>query len=173
MAGSVNRVILVGRLGKDPEVKYTKTGLAIGSASLATDGPPKNGEKGVTEWHRLVLFDKQAETLAKHMRKGGTIYVEGRIQTREWDDQKSGEKRYVTEIVVSQVTFLGSGRNDGSEGDHGEDRGHRSQQGQGSRANTGGGGRQQANSNTQHGTWQNDYENGPAASYPDDDDIPF
>lgn len=172
MAGSVNRVILVGRLGKDPEVKYTQNGLAIGSASLATDNPGRNGEKGTTEWHRLVLFDKQAESLAKFKRKGDSIYVEGRIQTREWDDKKSGEKRYVTEIVVSQVTFMG-GRNDGGDGDHSEERGQRSQQGQGARTNTGGGGRQQANSNTQQGTWQSDYENGPAASYPDDDDIPF
>lgn len=108
---SVNKVILVGNLGSDPEVKYLPSGMAVANFNIATtekwtgkDGNP--GEK--TEWHRIVVFGKTAENCQKYLKKGRQIYVEGRIQTREWND-KEGNKRTTTEIVANQVTFLGSG----------------------------------------------------------------
>lgn len=106
---SVNKVILIGNLGKDPELKYTQSGTAVCSFNLATtekwsDQAGKAQEK--TEWHRITVWKKQAENCAKYLRKGSSAYIEGRIQTRSWDDQ-SGQKRYSTEIVADNVKFLG------------------------------------------------------------------
>jgi single-strand DNA-binding protein len=107
---SVNKVILVGNLGKDPELRYTQSGVPFCSFSLATtdnwtDQSGQRQEK--TEWHRITVWKKQAENCAKYLRKGSSAYVEGRLQTRSWDDQ-SGQKRYSTEIVADNVKFLGS-----------------------------------------------------------------
>lgn len=107
---SVNKVILVGNLGKDPELRYTQSGVAFCSFSLATtdnwtDQSGQRQEK--TEWHRITVWKKQAENCAKYLRKGSSAYVEGRLQTRSWDDQ-SGQKRYSTDIVADSVKFLGS-----------------------------------------------------------------
>jgi len=107
---SVNKVILVGRLGKDPEVKYTQNGVAVASFSLATDEQWKNkeGEKQQkTTWHNLVLWDKLAEIAGQYLTKGQQIYVEGKLQTRKWED-KDGNTRYTTEIVIANLVMLGS-----------------------------------------------------------------
>ncbi|MBU0507742.1 single-stranded DNA-binding protein [bacterium] len=111
MAGTVNRVILVGRLGKDPEIKYTPSGMALATFSLATDESRKDSEgnrQQITEWHNIVLWGKQAEIAGEFLRKGKLIYVEGRLQTRSWDDAQSGEKRYRTEVQGNRFVMLGS-----------------------------------------------------------------
>ncbi|MDD5307147.1 MAG: single-stranded DNA-binding protein [Deltaproteobacteria bacterium] len=149
MAEGVNRVILVGNLGKDPEVRFTQGGTAQCKFSMATTESYNNnvGERQErTEWHNIVVWGKQAETVGKFLAKGRQVYVEGRIQTRSYDD-KEGKKRYITEINANRVIFLG-GRGDGG----GRDAGHGGQ-GDG-QAPTGG-----------HGS-------GPDFS-PADDDIPF
>ena len=115
MAGSVNRVILLGRLGKDPEVKYTQSGQALARVSLATDDRRKD-ESGnwvdQTEWHNIVLFGKQAETAGEYAKKGSLVYVEGKLRYRSWDDKESGQKRYMTEIWGDRWQFVGP-RQDG------------------------------------------------------------
>jgi len=107
---SVNKVILVGRLGRDPEVRYTSGGQAVCNFTLATDESYKDraGERQKrTEWHRIVLWGKLAEIAQQYVKKGMLIYVEGRIQTRQWDD-RSGQKRTTTEIVGSVMRMLSS-----------------------------------------------------------------
>lgn len=109
--GSVNKVILVGNLGRDAELRYTQGGAAVLSANLATTDVwhDKGGQRQEkTEWHRLVMWGKSAESLAEYLTKGKQVYVEGQIQTRQWDD-KDGNKRYTTEIKVVKVTLLGGG----------------------------------------------------------------
>jgi single-strand DNA-binding protein len=113
--GSVNKVLLVGNLGRDIELRYTSGGTAVGNLGLATTDvwTDKNGQRQEkTEWHRVVLWGKTAETLQEYLLKGRQIYVEGRLQTRQWDD-RDGNKRYTTEIRADRVVLLG-GR--GSEG---------------------------------------------------------
>lgn len=108
--GSVNKVILVGHLGKDPDVRYTPSGDAVADLSLATKEVFKNkeGERTErTEWHNLVLWRGQAEFAKEWLKKGQLVYAEGRLQTRKWED-KEGQKRYKTEIQVDQITTLGS-----------------------------------------------------------------
>jgi single-strand DNA-binding protein len=110
----MNRVTLIGRLGKDPEVRYTPNGKAVGNFSIATDEKwtDKSGQKHeATEWHRIVCWDKQAELCAEYLSKGRQVAIEGRIETREWTN-KEGVKQYTTEIVASHVEFLG-GKEDG------------------------------------------------------------
>jgi single-strand DNA-binding protein len=112
MANSVNKVILVGRLGKDPEVKYTQAGVPVARFTLATDESWKdqNGEKQQrTEWHNIVLWRGLAEVAEKFLRKGSQIYLEGKIRTRSWDD-KEGNKKYTTEIIGDTFTMLDSKR---------------------------------------------------------------
>jgi single-strand DNA-binding protein len=109
--GSVNKVILVGNLGRDSELRYTPGGAAVATLNLATTEVwnDKQGQKQEkTEWHRVVLWGKQAESLQEYLVKGKQIYVEGRLQTRQWDD-KDGNKRYTTEIKADRVTLLGGG----------------------------------------------------------------
>jgi single-strand DNA-binding protein len=108
---SVNKVILIGNLGKDPEVRFTQTGSAVANFSIATseqwnDRDGKRQER--TEWHNIVVWGKQAETCGQYLAKGRQVYVEGSIRTRSYDD-KNGNKRYVTEIVAQRVRFLGGG----------------------------------------------------------------
>lgn len=107
---SVNRVILVGRLGRDPETRYTGAGQAVCNFSLATDESfrDRNGERQKrTEWHKIVVWGKQAEIAQQYLKKGSLIYVEGRIQSREWTD-KEGQKRTSFEIVANNFRMLGS-----------------------------------------------------------------
>jgi len=112
---SVNRVILVGRLGRDPETRYTGGGQAVANFSVATDETFKdrNGERQKrTEWHKIVVWGKQAEIAQQYLKKGSLIFIEGRIQSREWQD-KEGQKRTSFEIVASNFRMLG-GRADGA-----------------------------------------------------------
>lgn len=116
MAGGVNRAIVVGNLGSDPEVRFTQTGQAVANFRLATNESwtDKNGEKqDRTEWHRIIVWGKQAELCGQFLKKGRQVYVEGRLQTREWAD-KEGKKNYTTEITANSVVFLGSGPRDGA-----------------------------------------------------------
>ena len=114
MARSVNKVILVGNVGKEPEIKFASNGNAIANFSLATSErfKDKSGEwQERTEWHSLVAYQRTAEIIRDYVKKGSKLYVEGRIQTRSWDDQASGQKRYKTEIVVNDLVLL-SGRDE-------------------------------------------------------------
>lgn len=109
--GSVNKVILVGNLGRDAELRYTPGGAAVATINMATtevwnDKAGQRQEK--TEWHRVVLWGKSAESLTEYLTKGKQIYVEGRLQTRQWDD-KDGNKRYMTEIRGDRIVLLGGG----------------------------------------------------------------
>jgi single-strand DNA-binding protein len=107
---SVNKVILIGNLGADPEVRYAPSGSAIANVTLATtrNWKDKNGEKQeATEWHRVVFYDKLAEIVGEYLKKGRQIYVEGRLQTRKWQD-KEGHDRYTTEVVAQEMQMLGS-----------------------------------------------------------------
>lgn len=110
MASGVNKVILIGRLGNDPEVRYTTNGGAVANFSLATNESwtDKQGQKQErTEWHRVIVWGKMGELCGQYLSKGRQAYVEGRLQTRDWTD-KEGHKRYTTEIVAQSVQFLGS-----------------------------------------------------------------
>jgi len=105
---SVNKVILVGNLGKDPELRYTPSGAAVATFSLATTNPFKDREGNKqTEWHNIVAWRQLAEICGKYLHKGKQVYIEGRIQTRSYDD-RDGNKRYITEIVADQMQMLGS-----------------------------------------------------------------
>ncbi len=115
--GSVNRVILVGNLGADPDLKYTQNGKAVCNLSVATNEvwKDKSGQKQEkTEWHRVNVWGDQAENCSKYLAKGRMVYIEGRLQTRSWDD-KDGKKRYSTEIVTDRVVFLGGGDGEGKQ----------------------------------------------------------
>jgi single-strand DNA-binding protein len=108
----VNKVIIVGRLGADPEIKSVGNQQSVARLSIATSEQwtGKDGQKQErTEWHRVVVWGRQAENCAKHLAKGRQVYVEGRLQTRSWEDQASGQKKYATEIVANTVQFLGGG----------------------------------------------------------------
>ena len=102
---SLNKVTLIGNLGADPDVRSTGSGQTVANFSIATTEKWQGGEK--TEWHRVVVFGKQADTCKEYLSKGRQIYVEGRLQTRQWDD-KTGNKRYTTEVIAQRVLFLGS-----------------------------------------------------------------
>ena len=107
---SVNKVILVGRLGKDPEVRRAQSGLAVATISLATSHYSKDehgNRKEETEWHRVVFLDRKAEIAEQYLKKGNQIYIEGRLKTRKWTDQQ-GIERYMTEIIADQLQMLGS-----------------------------------------------------------------
>jgi len=118
MAKSVNKVILLGNVGKEPEFKVTPSGVPIATFSLATSDrtKDKSGEwQDRTEWHNVVAFQRTAEVVRDYVKKGSKLYVEGKIQTRSWDDQASGQKRYRTEILVNDISLL-SGREDSGSG---------------------------------------------------------
>ena len=113
---SVNKVILVGNLGKDPELRYTPSGVAVASFSMATTErfKDKNGEKQTkTEWHNIIYWRNLAEICGKYLHKGKQIYVEGKIQNRSYDD-KDGNKRYISEVVINDMQMIGS-RDDGQQ----------------------------------------------------------
>jgi single-strand DNA-binding protein len=115
MAG-VNKVILIGNLGRDPELRYTAGGTAVANFTVATteNWTGKTGQREErTEWHRIVAWGRTAELCAQYLAKGRTVYVEGRIQSREWED-KEGQKRKTTEIVANTVQFLGGPRGAGA-----------------------------------------------------------
>lgn len=110
---SINRVFVMGRLGQDPDLRYTQNQFPVATLSVATSEfrSNKEGQKQeTTEWHRIVVWGKQAENCNKYLKKGRAVFVEGRIQTRSWDD-KNGQKRFSTEIVANNVQFMPSGDN--------------------------------------------------------------
>jgi single-strand DNA-binding protein len=152
MPKSVNKVILLGNVGKDPEVKFLPSGLPVANLTLATSErfKDKSGEwQDKTEWHNLTAYQRVAEIIRDYVKKGNKLYVEGRIQTRSWDDQASGQKKYRTEIIVNELVLL-SGRGEGDTG--------------------GGGPRSNATSFDQRApVHQDDY----AGTEITDDDIPF
>lgn len=124
MAGGVNKVILIGNLGADPEVRFTPGGQAVANFRIATSESwqDKNGQKQErTEWHRIVVWGKLAELCGEYLKKGRQCYIEGRLQTREWTD-KENKKNYTTEVVANTVQFLGS--RDGASAGGGEGGGY-------------------------------------------------
>ncbi|MCW8964326.1 MAG: single-stranded DNA-binding protein [Gammaproteobacteria bacterium] len=110
MARGVNKVILVGNLGKDPDIRYTPGGAAVANVTIATNESWKDKNTGEmqekTEWHNVVFFSRLAEIVGEYLKKGSQVYVEGRLQTRKWQD-KSGNDRYTTEIVANEMQMLG------------------------------------------------------------------
>lgn len=109
--GSINKAILVGRLGADPEVRYTPGGAAVANFRIATDRNWKDKDgnwQTETMWHRIVVWNRAAELVKEHVKKGNRVYIEGRIQYREWEDQ-NGQRRFTTEIVANDIQLLESG----------------------------------------------------------------
>jgi single-strand DNA-binding protein len=104
---SLNKVMLIGNLGRNPEIRHTQTGTAVATLSMATNERFNAGEEKAerTEWHRVIAFGKLAEICGQHLAKGRTVFIEGRLQTRAWE--KDGDKRSITEVVASSVLFLG------------------------------------------------------------------
>ena len=119
MARGVNKVILIGNLGKDPEVKYTQGGMAIANFTLATNSSAKDKDgnwQEKTEWHNIKAFGRTAEIAGEYLKKGKTVYIEGRIHYDSWDDKETGQKKYMTQILANELTLLGGGQREGSEG---------------------------------------------------------
>ena len=112
MARGVNKAIIVGNLGRDPEVRYAANGNPIANVAVATTDSWRDKQSGErqekTEWHRVVFFGRLAEIAGEYLRKGSQVYIEGRLQTRKWEDQKTGQERYTTEIVANDMQMLGS-----------------------------------------------------------------
>ena len=107
---SLNRVQLIGNLGQDPELRHTASNTAVCTLNIATTDSrvDKDGQrKETTEWHRVIVWSKQAENCARYLTKGKQVFVDGRLQTRSWEDKQTGQKRFTTEIVASNVQFLG------------------------------------------------------------------
>lgn len=155
MARGINKVILIGNLGRDPEIRYTTGGAAIANVTIATSESWKDKQTGEqqerTEWHRVVFFARLAEIVGEYLKKGSKIYIEGRLQTRKWQD-KSGQDRYTTEIVANEMQMLDSrGGGAGSAGDFDQSGPPAAQDSGGRPGNAGGG--------------------APAEDF--DDDIPF
>jgi single-strand DNA-binding protein len=165
--GSVNKVILIGNLGADPELKYTPSqrplcNLRIATTEVYKDKAGQRQEK--TEWHRVTVWGDQAENCNKYLAKGRSVYVEGRLQTRTYD--KDGQKHYATDVVADRVVFLGSGGGAGGEGRGGEGRGGGGGEGRGKPGGYGGRG--------DSGPSDDPGDSGPGGAPPaSDDDIPF
>lgn len=165
MAKGVNKVFLLGNVGKDPEIRATQGGMTIASFTLATADRQK-GQDGQwtdrTEWHNLVAFQRTAEIVRDYVKKGTQVFVEGKIQTRSWDDKESGQKKYRTEILVNELSLLGGGG--GGRQGGGAEGGNYSQSSSGgySRSNT-------ASFDKQQPATQPDYGDTGIT----DDDIPF
>jgi len=118
MARTVNKVTLLGNVGKDPEIRSTPGGTMVANLTLATSERQKDAQgnwQDKTEWHNLVAFTRTAEIVRDYVKKGTKVFVEGKIQTRSWDDKESGQKRYKTEILVNELILL-SGRDDNAGG---------------------------------------------------------
>ncbi len=112
MAKGINKVILIGHLGADPEVRHMPNGTAVANINLATSESWKDKVTGEpqdrTEWHRVVLFQRLAEIVAEYLKKGAKVYIEGRLQTRKWQDKTTGQDRYTTEIIANEMQMLDS-----------------------------------------------------------------
>ena len=118
MARGVNKAIIVGNLGRDPEVRYTANGSAVANVTVATSESWKDKQSGErqerTEWHRVVFFGRLAEIAEEYLKKGSQVYIEGSIRTQKWQDKESGQDRYTTEIVARDMQMLGSRGGDSS-----------------------------------------------------------
>jgi single-strand DNA-binding protein len=171
--GSVNKVILIGNLGADPELKYTPTSRALCNLRIATTDvfKDKGGQRQErTEWHRVTVWGDQAENCSKYLAKGRSVYVEGRLQTRSYD--KDGQKHYATDVVADRVVFLGSGAGGGAsagEGGGGARRGGGGSGGGGGAGGSSGGGRP----GWGEGAGPSEESDHGAGPPPSDDDIPF
>ena len=169
MARGVNKVILIGNLGSDPEVRYTPDGVPVANFNLATSeswNDRNTGERQErTEWHRLVLWRKLAEIASQYLKKGSKIYVEGKLQTRSWDDQ-SGQKRYTTEVVVFDMQMLDS-RGEGGGSGYGDESGSRA----GGGSDLGGG--RAGGGSSYGGDRAGTQPDAPPPAGGDDDDLPF
>jgi single-strand DNA-binding protein len=112
MAKGINKVILIGNLGADPEIRHMPNGAAVANINLATSESWKDKNTGElqerTEWHRVVLFQRLAEIVAEYLKKGSKVYIEGRLQTRKWQDKTTGQDRYTTEIIANEMQMLDS-----------------------------------------------------------------
>jgi single-strand DNA-binding protein len=166
---AINKVILIGNLGRDPEVRYTPNGNAVCNVSVATTRTWKNKESGEkqeeTEWHRVVFYDRLAEIAGEYLKKGRSVYVEGRLKTRKWTD-KEGKEQYTTEVVATEMQMLGSreGMGGGSSASS-DDSGY----GEG-----GGGGLQRAAPASRPAAQRPAAAKSPATGFDNmDDDIPF
>lgn len=158
----VNKVILIGNLGRDPEVRSTPSGQPVASFTLATSRRwrDKSGQKQEqTEWHSIVVWGKQAEIAGQYLTKGKQVYIEGRLQTRSWDDRTSGEKKYKTEIVCDTFQMLGQKGGD-FESHGGQDRSY-------------GGGGQASSPRSSDSSGPSYDEGGGNFGEPEEDDIPF
>ena len=156
----VNKVILVGNLGNDPEVRYMPNGNAVANLSLATSESWKDQQGQVqerTEWHRLTMYRRLAEIAGEYLKKGSQIYVEGKLQTRKWQDQQ-GQDKYTTEIIVDQMQMLG-GRNNNGGGNQGNNQNQGGGYNQGNNQNQGGGYNQGNNQNQGGGYNQGNNQN--------------
>ncbi len=180
MARGLNKVLLIGNLGADPEIKYAPSGTAIATFNMATTENRKNrdGEwEDQTEWHRVVMFGKQAEFCKDYLHKGSKLFVEGRLQTRSWDDQ-SGQKKYMTEVVGNQMLMLdsresgGGGGGDDDEGRSGGQSGQEQGKGRSGGGKGGQGGQKSGQSGQQRGGGRR--SGPPPEDAPDiDEDLPF
>lgn len=177
----VNKVILVGNLGNDPEVRYMPNGNAVANLSLATSESWKDQQGQMqerTEWHRLTMYRRLAEVAGEYLRKGSQIYVEGKLQTRKWQDQQ-GQDRYTTEVIVDQMQMLGGrmdGANQGGQGNYGNNAGggYQNRPQQSNQNNQGNQGYGQQSPQQNSGSPSN--QGKPPMAEPDfdfDDDIPF
>jgi single-strand DNA-binding protein len=157
MAKSINKVILIGNLGKDPEVKYTPQGTAVAKFTLATNDRYKDKEgnwQDRTEWHNITAWARLAEIAGEYLKKGRTVYIEGSLRTDSWEDKQTGQKRYSTYINASDLVLLGGGREGGGEG--------------------GGYNRQRSGSDFDQSSAGSEFESAPARGTEiTDDDIPF
>jgi single-strand DNA-binding protein len=153
MARGVNKAILIGNLGRDPEIRYSPSGAAVATVSIATTDSWKDKQTGEqqerTEWHRVVFFGRLAEIVGEYLKKGSQVYVEGRIQTRKWQD-KEGNDRYTTEVVANEMQMLG---------------------GRGGGTGTGGGPSDDYNQDSGYSGGDSSSSSGPSEDF--DDDIPF
>ncbi|MFS8935340.1 ssDNA-binding protein, controls activity of RecBCD nuclease [Cupriavidus taiwanensis] len=177
---SVNKVILVGNLGADPETRYMPSGDAVTNLRLATTDRYKDKQSGemkeATEWHRVAMFGKLAEIAAQYLRKGSSVYIEGRIRTRKWQDQ-SGQDKYSTEIVADQMQMLGSrqggGGGGGDEGGYGGGGGGGGYSRESSGGGYGGGRGAQGGGGQQGGAARRPQQPASNGFEDMDDDIPF
>jgi single-strand DNA-binding protein len=164
---SVNKVIIVGNLGRDPETRYMPNGEAVTNIAVATTESWKDKSSGekkeITEWHRITFYRKLAEIAGQYLKKGSQVYIEGRLMTRKWTDKENIE-RYTTEIIADTMQMLGNRQGGGDDHGNGNERhpqGNQQRQPQG-------------NDRQQHGGQQRQGNQRPAPSYTDmDDDIPF
>ncbi|AOS96861.1 Single-stranded DNA-binding protein [Microbulbifer aggregans] len=194
MARGINKVILIGNLGADPETRYMPSGGAVTNVNLATSETWKDKQTGQqqerTEWHRVVFFNRLAEIAGEYLRKGSKVYIEGSLRTRKWQDKQSGQDRYTTEIVASEMQML-DGR--GEQGGYGQGMGGYDQQQGGGYGQQQGGGFQQGGQSSGYGQQGNAAPSpmapsqggghsanqggnqGPAGGFDNsfDDDIPF